>query len=1088
MDDLKIILVNAMFTMAVLLIFVPGLRSQTATGTITGTVKDASGAVVPDVKIKLSNPDTGLVRDTTTTGSGDYTVPLLPAATYRVEAEKAGFQKAIVEKVDLLVNQVARVDLTMQLGSVTQTVEVKATVATLQTDTSSVGAVMQSSQIRELPLNGRQFLQLAVIEPGVVPAAYATVNVDFCCRSISFFFTGQNNATVTANGQREYSNTYLLDGVDNRNAVAGSVGIQPSIEAIQEFKIQTNSFSPEFGFSPTVINIVTRSGVNEYHGSFFEFLRNDVLDSRNFFDASRPPYRQNQFGAVLSGPLSVPHVYNAKDHTFFMLNYEGYRSRKENTFIGRFATPAERAGNFSADPTIYDPATYNPVTTLAQPFQGNVIPASRISTVYTKTLPYVPLPNLPSTAYNAPNYIATPNDRRDFDQANARLDQRVSGTDNIFARWSDNNSPTLFPGYAPLYGTPFIYTGRNLGIGETHTFGPAAVNEFRLGWQKTRNFRLAEGNYGSINYAADVIGLKNVSSDPSNFGLPNFNPANISSIAPNSFTPQGGLYEETQITDTLSLLRGRHDFKMGGGVNWITYDGVADLNPRGSVSFSGLYTSDRLGGSPRVGWADFFLGIPDSATVGFGDSHTYLKYNSFDIFLNDDFKATPRLTLNLGMRWEFTQPYHDVTNGLCSFDTDAERVLCSKTGGVRNGILDPDWHDFSPRVGLAWRPFGEKTVFRAAYGIFYDTFEFNDIQFIKDNAPDLIFESFNNDRVTPQDIDTWFPTTSVSSFAPFGMNRHNRTPYYQDWNLAGQRQLTPSMYLDVAYVGSKGTHLAGRFNWNQARLDVDPTHPTPVDSRRPHPGFTDIYENWFQRNSIYNSIQAKLVKTFTSGMSFVAAFTQGRAIDTVSQSAGDPQNILCVRCDRGLSDLNQSTRFTLSYTYQLPFGPGRHFLSGTSGVPARFVEGWAVNGITTFNTGFPYSAGGESSNTGGFVSDYANRVCNPNLPRGQRTVEEYFKTSCIVDNAPGTFGNAGRNDIIGPGTNDWDLSIFKNFTLGKMCESCAIQFRSEFFNIFNHASFVGDSMGTSPANSFSFGRLFTALDGREIQFALKFLF
>ena len=1055
----------------------PTLYGQASTGTITGAVQDATGAVVPGVTVTLTNPETGWRRDTTSSASGDYTFVFLQPGTYVVEAESPGMQRATIMGIVLQVDQVARVDISMTVGEVTETVEVIADVVALQTDNATLGHVIASKQITELPLNGRQFLQLAALGPGVNPQVYASTSVNFCCKSIAFFKTGQNAVTITANGQREYSNMYLLDGVHNRNPVGGAVAITPSIEALEEFKLQTNSFSAEYGSSPTTVNIVTRGGSNSFHGAIFHFFRNDRLDARNFFDGEViPPFNQNQFGGVISGPV-------IKDSTFFMFNFEGQRVRKANTLSGTFATQAMRDGDFSAFPTqIYEPLTDAPIP-------NNRIPQSRSSQIYNSILPFIPLPNIAgaggASGVEGFNFRNDPKDIKDSDQWTARLDQRISDFDNLLFRYSTLDAPTLYPGATDLYGTEFIYDGSNMAITEVHTFSPTVINEFRFGFQSSRNFRLAEGNFGDTNYAQDVIGLKNVSAKPSNFGLPAFSVTGLSTVAPNSFTPQGGKYNEYQFMDQLAILRGAHSFKIGGAINQHNYDGVADLNPRGSLAYNGQFTSPdgQPGGVP---YADFLLGFPQSASVGQGDSETFLRYKSFHFFITDDWKITSKLSLSLGIRWEYEQRYHDRDDGLNVFDVRVGRVLRARDGEVRNGIMDPDWNNVAARIGLAYRPFGEKTVLRAAYGVFYDSFEYNDIQFMKLNAPDLIFSIFSNPLINPANHDTWFPDPGDSFFAPFGVNVENATPYYQHWNFAVQRELASNLFLEVAYVGSKGTKLPGRFNANQAYLDKDPNTPTPVDSRRRFEGFGDAFINSFDRTSSYNSLQTKLERRFAQGLSLLAAYTWGRTLDSVSSSAYTPVDIGCISCEWGLSDLHVKHRFTFSSVYELPFGRGRAYLSSLSGAADALLGGWQVNGIVTLSSGLALSPGGGNSNTGGFVSNRPNVVggCDPNdFPQG--TVQQYFNPGCFFIQQTGTFGNSGRNVILGPGINNVDFSLFKNFPFAEGNQQ--LQFRAEFFNFFNHPSFVDLSVNTNIASG-NAGLISTARDGRVVQFALKYRF
>ena len=1062
---------------AALVIALPTLYGQASTGTITGTVHDATGAVVPGVTVTATNPDTGLRRDTTTSASGDYTFVFLQPATYGIEAESPGMQRATITGIVLQVDQVARVDIEMTVGEVTETVEVSADVVALQTDNATLGHVIASKQITELPLNGRQFLQLASLGPGVNPQVYASTSVNFCCKSIAFFKTGQNAVTITANGQREYSNMYLLDGVRNRNPVGGAVAITPSIEALEEFKLQTNSFSAEYGSSPTTVNIVTRGGSNSFHGALFHFFRNDALDARNFFDGEViPPFNQNQFGGVISGPV-------IQDSTFFMVNFEGQRVRKANTLSGVFPTQAMRDGDFSAFPTqIHEPFGDAAV-------RDNRIPLSRFSRIYSSILPFIPLPNIPgsggASGVEGFNFRNDPKDIKDSEQWTARVDQRLSDFDNLLFRYSTMDAPTLYPGATDLYGTEFIYDGSNMAITEVHTFSPTVINEFRFGFQTSQNYRLAEGNFGDTNYAQDVIGLKNVSAKPSNFGLPAFGVTGLSTVAPNSFTPQGGKYSEFQFMNQLAILRGTHSFKIGGAVIQHNYDGVADLTPRGSLTYNGQFTSPdgQPGGAP---FADMILGYPQIASVGQGDSETFLQYKSFHFFIADDWRITPKLSLSLGIRWEYEQRYHTKDNGLNVFDVRVGRVLLSRNGEVRDGIMDPDWNNVGPRIGLAYRPFGEKTVFRAAYGVFYDSFEYNDVSFMKLNAPDLIFSIFPNPIANPENHDNWFPDPGNSAFAPFGVNVENATPYYQHWNFAIQRELASNLFWEVAYVGSKGTKLPGRFNANQAFLDRDPNNPTPVASRRRFEGFGDAFINSFDRTSSYNSLQTKLERRFSKGLSLLTAYTWARTLDSVSSSAYTPVDIGCISCEWGLSDLHVKHRFTFSSVYELPFGRGRPLLSNLAGPADAILGGWQVNGIVTLSSGLALSPGGGNSNTGGFVSNRPSVVsgCNPNdFP--QRTVQKYFNPDCFFIQQTGTFGDSGRNVILGPGINNVDFSLFKNFPFAEGRQQ--LQFRAEFFNFFNHASFVDLSTNTNIASP-NAGLIATARDGRVVQFALKYRF
>jgi len=1069
---------------------VSGLHAQTTTGTITGTVTDTTQAAIPNAVVTVTNTATAMERGTTTDHLGEYRVELLPPGPYSLNVEHPGFRKAAVSGVQLLVNQTRVVNVQLELGVVTEIVEVQAQTGAIETEAASLGQVVESQQVLDLPLNGREFLQLAVLGPGMTPQPFASTSINFNDRSQVFFVSGEKNATVIAGGQRQDSANFFIDGTHNRNPQAGAAGIQPSIEAIQEFKVLTNGFSPEFS-RPTIVNVVTRSGGNELHGTVFEFLRNDELDARNFFDAERPKFRQNQFGAVLSGPLSLPNIYDGRNRTFFMANYEGRRIRKGNTFTGTFPSQAMRQGDFSAVPTIFDPATFDPDSGQAQPFPNNQIPQSRFSRIFENTLPFIPLPNISGAGVQDLNFRSSPVDVRDFDQWTARLDQTLTDNDTINARFTLANVRNVFPGVAPLFGSFFRNKGRNLSIQQTHTFSPTIVNQFQFGWQDTDNFRLADGNFGTTNFAADVIGLKNVSSMPSNFGLPTINITGLTSVAgASSFTPQGGAFQQFQFLNQLAIHKGKHSFKIGGSAIRNRFDGLWDLAPRGILNFNGFFTSDRTPGGSRVGFADFALGDFQAALAGVGNTEVFLRYNSYSGFINDDIKISPRLTLNLGIRYEYTQPMKDEQNGLNTFDLEVGRVVRAFDREIRPGIIDPDFNNFAPRVGLAYRPWGDKTVIRAAWGIFYENFEFNEIQFMRNNVPNLIFLSIQNDLVNPSNVDDLFPSAegAESAFEPFGVDRTARTPYLNQWNFSIQRQLSPSTVLEVAYVGNKGTNLPGRFNPNQAFPEPDPTRSTPVNSRRPlGPG--DLRLSFRDQNSIYNSLQVRLERRFSDGLSFLGAYTHGRAIDTCSRaSCGHVDNRDFGR-DRGVSELGIADRASISATYELPFGRGRRYLANAGGVTNQLLGGWQLNTIMTFATGKMLSPGGGFSNTGGAqVAQRPNVVpgCDPNdLGGAERTVQRYFNTDCFVRQPDGTFGNAGRNIIEGPGLENVDFSVFKTFTIG---ERHRIEFRSEFFNFLNRPSFIEESLGTNVDSASNYGQLSAALDGRIIQFGLKWRF
>jgi outer membrane receptor protein involved in Fe transport len=1050
-----------------------GAWAQIVSSGIVGTATDPSGAVVPHAAISVTSEDTGSSRATQADESGHFSVPQLLPGAYRLTATATGFKKYEVTGIVLRVDETARVDVHFEVGAVTQEVLVEAAGAQVQSETSSLGQVIGGERIIELPLNGRNFMQLAYISSGVAPAYNA--------RSATITNqTGRADLAVHVSGGRGDSNSFLLDGVETRSSWFNSPSVLVSVDAVREFKIERNLFSAEYGQGSGIISLVSRSGANEMHGSAYEFLRNDHLDAANYFDNyfrnPKAPFRQNQYGVTLGGPV-------VKNRLFYFGHWEALRSRRSNTLTALVPTAEQLGGNLAGLPsTRRDPATNAPVILdplSGQPFPGNRIPANRISGVTGRFVKYTPAPN---ANISGRNVVVTKSTTRDDDQWGLRMDYRISNNDTLFGRYTDFQSDLYRPGVGVLSGNVFPYSGRNVVFQETHIFSPQVLNVFKFGYNRARVFNSWEITPTSL---ANEIGLK-IRQVPEEYGLPSAGVTGGFYVGGGTGINQGGIDDLYQFSDTLSWVRGRHTLSLGADIRVIRFHERLGLNNNGTFTFDGRYTGSSV--------ADFLLGFPSamSAQIGLGQGRWRSK--SLNFFVGDDLRVTPRLTLNLGLRYEYDQPHAERDRKEGYFDTSLGKFVVGISQeesplrreisqiafrpDLRPGIWFPDRNNWAPRVGFAYR-LGGSLVLRGGYGIFYSKTQGNELQF-KINAPPLVFAAALAGDLTRPNL-SWdrdaFPDPASPSFplgtlSPFSVDPRDRTPYLQQWNVSVERSFAGNLLLEIAYAGSKGTKLTERVNINQARLP-EPVNPTPIANRRPFRDFGDILSAHWQENSSYQGLQARLEKRFSGGVSFLLGYTWSHAIDTASRGSGGSwhQNARRLRDDRGHADFDVRHRLTVSYVYQLPFGRG------------RLLGGWAVNGIASFMTGnyFSVTVAGDRANVGGFPFQRANRRCDGNLSRDQRTIDRYFDTSCFAVTPLGTFGDGGRNIVQIPGLNNWDVSITKDTAIH---EGVHAQFRAEFFNFFNHAQFGQPDLN---ANSVFLGQIRSAREPRIAQLALKLL-
>jgi outer membrane receptor protein involved in Fe transport len=1079
----------ALLALCFLLLGADELSAQVnATGTFSGQVTDPSGAAVGNAKVTITDQETGIVITKQSASDGYFTAPLLKPGTYSIEVSAPGFAAAVRRDVVLQIQQVIQQDFKLQVGNMQQQVTVEGGAPLLNTESTEVGNVISEHSAQQLPLNGRNFSQLALLVPGTNPGPVGGIRTQGNGNE-----TQRAGAEIVASGSRGSFNTFMIDGLDDRDQSVGTVKVFPNLESIGEFKVQVGNYSAEFAGGGAVVNVITRSGANDFHGSAFEFLRNNAFDARQFFDAAKPQFQQNQFGGALGGPIR-------KNKTFFFGDYQGLRIHTASTSLVTQPTDAMRNGNFSGVATIYDPSNYNPATNTRTQFAGNVIPASKIDPVAKNLLAIFPPTNLPGNRNNLRlNNLAV----QVQDQYDVRVDQTFSDHDSMFARYTHGDADTTFPGTPVLVNgaiNPFAFAQGTATAGslrlnhapsdqatvqEIHQFSPSVVNQLALGYTRFA-LRVAPLDQGFN--TAQRLGLQGANTGEnagsmaslSISGYQGYSSSNLPEIIPQN---------TWQISDTLSYTRGAHAFRFGVSVVHNGFGFFQLAAPSGSLSFTGVYTNNPALSSGGNGFADFLLGLPASSSKSFAPFGVpYESYTEYGGFVQDTWRATNRLTVNLGLRYDLFTPLKERYNRQSDFLLGSGTLALAGQNGYSASILDTQTHNFSPRVGLAYRA-GEKTVVRAAYGLFY----FNEVgsggssRLFINNPYAAQFTVSCNATAPCLSTSTGIPNTPSATNLPANVYQPipNLTPNVQQWNFTVERQMTTSLVVRAAYVGTRGTHL----NLN---IDENVAVPGPgaVAARRPYPSVSTL-SSWEPRGpSSYNGLQASAEKRFTGGLSFLAAYTYSRSLDegaggnsSTGESRINIQNPQNLSADYGLSNFNYGQRFTLSTVYQLPFGRGRKYLSGAGRVMDSLAGGWQISSIVTAQSGAPFSVSlaTPTANTGTFTRP--NRICDGNLPSSKQTINAFYNTSCFVAPPLYTFGNAGRNILIGPGLGTWDLGADKDFAL---TERFALQFRSEFFNVLNRANF---GLPNGSIGSAAQGTITSVItNARQIQFALRLHF
>jgi Carboxypeptidase regulatory-like domain len=1134
-DVCKCWLVVALILM---MIQIPLLAAQVESGKVVGSVRDATGAVLAGARITVTNVETNVSRSAVTNESGEYVVTELQPGTYTLVTERQGFKKAVQTPFQLNVNQVVRVDVTLAVGSVNETMTVTEAEPLVETDTSSIGQVIEENRVHELPLNGRNFMTLAYLSPGVNAGPTGIV------QSGNIPENERDNGAIQVNGLTATNNNYLLNGFDNNEQQIGFELIEPPIDAIQEFKVQTSNMSADVGKGGAVVNVVLKSGTNQFHGSAFEFLRNSWMDAKNYFDdptAPIPPFKRNEFGSTFGGPI-------IRDKTFFFVDYQGRRVRQSLTELSTVpALPI--SANFSGNVT--DPRTGQSLTPAqldpANAGTPNGLPLCTTSTLTScldpaavATITLFPSPNVANgnVLGAANNFRLNPLLKNNQDSFDVRLDHQIASHDSFFATFSYGNVDALRPDPLPgkAGGGPFTGNINNkalmAGVSDVHSFSENKINEFKIGYMR---------------YFVDAAPFFTNQPLSTQFGIPgiyqNDTVGGLSGLFINGFGFTGPtalgqalgngdwfpehLHENNyQLLDSFTYIKGQHSLKLGGDLRRRMHGFYQTQNTHGDFDFSGQFTSPTGQSDSTFSLADFLLGYSSGAFETGQTGLFGMRWWEFSSYFMDDFRATPKLTLNLGVRYDLYTPQVEDHNRLTNFDfATGEFVQPDVTPGTtRSGNVVTNAHNFSPRLGFAYTPWDSRTVVRGGYGIFYDLqadqndaelaygptglYGTQSISIAPGAAPSIrLFTGFETPTNPTGALP--FPTLSNPSGRASAAFFNNKTTYIEEWNLNVEREFMRDTVLEVGYVGTHGVHLALLRDLNQATQPSDSNLGGPSgNSGRPYvgtvPNVAQIRTEGHDLSSITHSLQVRFEKRLSAGWSMLNSYTYQHTIGQMEEDEyAQPQNPYDLAAERGNVAPDYRHQFSSAWSYQLPFGPGRRLFNG-SGPTSWIAGGWQLNGIVAMYSGqhFTPTLSSDYANVGygglGGVGMRPDVVGNPydfsGCPGGRRSISCWFNPAAfaippfavvngVVQTFAHQFGDAKRGSLVGPAVYNTDFSVFKDF---KFRERVTLQLRGEIFNLFNTPQFAppNATVDTSAAGSISS----TTNTSRQIQLVARITF
>ncbi|HEY3838748.1 MAG TPA: carboxypeptidase-like regulatory domain-containing protein [Bryobacteraceae bacterium] len=1087
--------------------------AQTAAA-ITGEVRDQSGAVAPSASVSATNTATNVSRSTTTNNAGIYDFPDLTPGTYNVRVSASGFETMVKTNIELQVQQTARIDFTLAVGQAAQTVEVNASAQLLSTEDATVGTVIEQKRISELPLNGRNFFSLVALSPnvtfGFTPAQQASSRLG----------GSRSTLTMALSGARATWENYTLDGVTNTDVDFNTYIMLPSVEALQEFKVQSGIYPAEFGREAGQVNVSTKPGTNEYHGTAFEFLRNNILDARpyDFSAATRSatnpspksnPYRQNQYGFTLGGPIQIPKVFNGKNRLFFMSNYEGFRSRQTLTNFATTLTPAMRSGDFSAIPTaLQDPltrtGTYPNIT--SSPFPGNQIPVSRIDKNSVLLMKFSPLPNQP-TVPGIPNrnyqYLAdTPVDK---DQVTERIDFTESDKSQWFGRYSWTSESTLTPGITTNDGQTLGTRASQWVLSNVRIFSPTKVNEARFGYSSL--FNNITQQLANVENVDSEIGVPVAITDKNSWGIPNIQLTNnLTSFGNPTSSPFQIDDKVYQGVDNFSWVLGRHSLRMGGEYRYNQYPQLGNEFPRGQFFFNGQFTNTITPTAQTGGYsgADFLLGYIQNSIIAVSLASAKFANSEWAAYVDDTWKVLPHLTITAGLRWEVAQPMIDgsgnevgvqlnttlpsvanvtdpnlqpvyVRSGNGNFyqglnfvyqpywqsvsptATNYPALQTARDGRMGPRLITTNYKNFAPRLGIAWSP-SSKWAIRTGFGIFYSQESKNSIfdlnRGLGGRTGQVTQTTYGQPTISYQNfINTAALPVTVPVGLTWGADHILPTTYSMQYLLNIQRTLGTSTTFEIGYNGSESRHLDALINENAPLPGT-----SAILNRLPFPEFAAAGIQFLRADGVgnYNGIGAKLSHRFRSNLTALLSYTFSKSLDDSSAIRGPgndfvPPNARCRSCDYGLSDFNIPHRFVGSVLYTLPFGKGQRFMN-RGGVVNQLAGGWELSTITTAQNGAVTetaswdAAGVVFSPSGERLNCVAG--ANPVLRNPNAAGGYgYWSSAAFSNPVAGTFGNCGRDNLRGPHVVNIDFSAIKHFPIS---DRQSVELRMEMFNAPNH--------------------------------------
>jgi hypothetical protein len=1057
-----------------LLLLPATLVAQYGTGTILGVVTDPTGAVVPNATVSARHTGTNETRSFTTDPNGAYEFRAILSGTYTVTATAPSFKTATVSDVVLRVNTQVRIDITLQLGAVSETIQVEALTPQLQTNTAVLGTVIDNRTMLELPLNARNFFDLVALTPGALRTAGASSVMD--------------ERSIEIGGIRNTSTNAMLDGVDFGVLNIGNPAIALSLDAIDEFKVQMNFMDASYGHGAAGIDMVTRRGANAFHGVAYDFIRNRAFQAGQFFrpPAGAPRFSYNQFGASAGGAIH-------RDKTFYFGNYEGRRRRTGIILQGLVPTTANHRGDFSAlGRAIRDPQNNN------QPFPNNTIPATRFDPITQKLIELFPAPNFVGIRPGV-NFLVTPSDTERRDQLTTRIDHRLSDKGTLFGRYSFADDSLGNVAYRKGKGLIRPDRTQHLALGYTHLFSNNVISETRAGFTKAFLARQSDGDRFSTNYVAQ-LGLRNLAPSPGDYTEPN---VTLTGYFPGNPTGAGGFvgYGSRivqnniyyRLGETITWVRGRHSLKIGGDASRLMVGYAQGSAQNSTLNFSGNFAGDSF--------ADYLLGFAQSASGGLGslgDFGGVAKYSfatQFQWFVQDDWKITDRLTLNLGLRHEIFLQWR---GRLANFDLAAHRQLLANRAdyfepgvGLVRGSGAPllperpvrtDYNDLAPRFGLAYR-LGSRTTVRSGLGLFHALNLGGDsLNNMTNVAPYFVVASLTSSPTRPEIfVSQLFPPPERTSASVSGnIDLRRRTGYIYQYNLNLQHQVRPGLLLEAGYIGNTGQKQPGTVFVNQPRLPANPNNPEPFTARVPYPRAVPTFiQTANYQWSNYNAGFLKVEQRFSRGLNYTVAYTWSHFLD--SGAAG--QNMYDRRPERGPAGNDVRHNFIAGYVYELPIGRGKA-VNLQNPVLDFLAGGWQVNGITNFRSGFPLTIGTAQDianvSTGNQRANAASQAPRKLDPRTNGLLG--LDRAAYSLPARGTFGNLARGTQPGFGLNNWDFSAIKNFPVRWLGEAGRLQIRAEWFNFFNHTQFQNPN---TTFNTPTFGLVTATFDPRILQLAGK---